>query len=239
MALHLKATMAVGALICGLAGAAAAQELPARVPNPAITTVEQADAKLADVKRERDAAEADYAAAEQVCYAKFFVNNCLDKAKETRRARLAELRKLEIDANYFKRKNSVEVRDRELEERAQRDAAEQASRAAKPPAQRVNPDDKPRPVPLVKTPAERQAEYAERQKQRQAADAKKASERAQNVADYQRKQAESAERQQRVADKKAEREARRLKREADEAAKKAAAAARAKEKAEGKPRTVD
>jgi hypothetical protein len=199
-----------------------------------VRSVEQADAQLAQVAKDRAAAESEYAASEQVCYAKFFVNNCLDKAKELRRARLAELRTMEIDANYFKRKHDVELRDRELEDRNQRDAVESASRAANPPAPRVNPADKPRPQPAKTLPAQKQAEHAAREQQHNAQAAAEAGERAKKVEEYRQKQAEAAERQKRVAEKKADREAKRARREADEAAKKAAEAEKAKQKAQAK-----
>ncbi len=199
-----------------------------------IGSVEQADTLLAQVAKDRAAVEAEFAESEQVCYTKFFVNNCLDKAKDKRRERLAELRAIEIDANYFKRKSAVEQRDRELTDRNQRDAAEDAKRAANPPAPRVTPEEKPRPQPIKTLPAQRQAEHAAREQQRAARDAAEASERAKKVEDYNRKQAEAAERQKRVAEKKAEREAKRAQREADEAAKKAAEAEKAKQHGQGK-----
>ncbi len=226
MALHLKATMLMGGLL--LAGGVLAQ-----AAGP-VRSVEQADAQLAQVAKERAAAESEYAASEQVCYAKFFVNNCLDKAKELRRARLAELRTLEIDANYFKRKHDVELRDRELEDRNQRDAVESASRAANPPAPRVNPADKPRPQPARTLPAQKQAEHASREQQHTAQAAAEAGKRTKKVEEYRQKQAEASERQKRVAEKKADREAKRARREADEAAKKAAEAEKAKQKAQAK-----
>ncbi len=224
MALHLKTTT----FLCGLLLAAGAL---AQQHGNTIQTVEQADASLAQVKQERAATEAEFSASEAVCYTKFFVNNCLDKAKETRRVRLADVRAREIEANYFKRKNAVDIRDRELEDRAQRDAAEQADHAPKPHA---NPADRAAPVPQKVLPAQRQAEHDARVKQRDAAAAAKAGERAQNVKDFEAKQAESAERQQRVADKAAERAARQARRAADAAAKAAADAEKAKQKAQTK-----
>ncbi|HEX8605021.1 MAG TPA: hypothetical protein VF774_20420 [Pseudoduganella sp.] len=211
-----------------LAGAVLAQ------PAAPVQSVEQADALLARVAKDRAAAENDYAASEQVCYSKFFVNNCLDKAKELRRVRLAELRTTEIDANYFKRKHAVEVRDHELEDRNQRDAKEEASRAVNPPKPRVNPADKPRPQPARTLPAQKEAEHATREQQRAGKEAAEAGERARKVEEYQQKQVDAAERQKRVAEKKADREAKRARHEADEAAKKAAEAEKAKQKAQAK-----
>ena len=166
MALHLKAWMWMGGLL--LAGGALAQ---GAAP---VQSVEQADAVLAQVARDRAAAEAEYTAGEGVCYSKFFVNNCLDKIKEERRARLAGLRVLEIDANHFKRKSAVDLRDRELQDRNERDAAEGASRAANPPAPHTTPADKPRPQPARTLPAQRQAEHAAHEQQRAAQQAAEA-----------------------------------------------------------------
>jgi hypothetical protein len=228
MALHWKVSMwMMGLLVAGNALAQAAAPAP-------VASVEEADARLAQVAKDRAAAEGEYAASEQVCYSKFFVNNCLDKAKELRRARLVELRAIEIDANRFKRKSAVELRDRELEDRNERDAREVASRAANPPAPRTGNADKARAQPLKTLPAQRQAEHAAREQQRAAQSAAQAGERAKKVEEYEKKQVDAAERQQRVADKQADRAAKRAQREADEAAKKAAEAEKAKQKAQGK-----
>lgn len=225
MALHSKAlTLAAGLLLAGAAQAQAGTPLQ---------SVEQADTLLAQVARDRAAAESDYAASEQVCYSKFFVNNCLDKAKEARRTRLAALRTQEIDANYFKRKQAVEQRDRELDDRNERSARDAASRAANPPAPRVNPADRPRPQPKKTLPAQKQAEHAAREQEHAAQAAAEAGERAKKVEAFQQKQVDAAERQKRVVEKQAEREAKRARRAADEAARKAAEAEKARQKAQG------
>ncbi|TWI66392.1 hypothetical protein IP91_02206 [Pseudoduganella lurida] len=233
MALHFnvsKIARGLLALFCTLACTLSCAVAYAE-PVQTVQTVEQADAALLQVKAARAAVESEFADSEKVCYAKFFVNNCLDKAKELRRVRLAELRATEIDANYFKRKNAVEVRDRELEERAQRDAAEEAANAKNPPKPRPNPADRAAPVPLRKLPAQRAAEHEARVQKQAAEDAAKAGERAKNVEEAKARQAESLERQKRVAEKAAERAARQARRAADAAAKEAAAAEKAKQKA--------
>ena len=87
--------LAAAALLAAAAATAApamAQKIgQAPVGEPAVPqthSVEQADARLAEVARDRAAVQAEYDAAEQVCNAKFFVNYCLDKAKEKRRVAL-------------------------------------------------------------------------------------------------------------------------------------------------------
>lgn len=233
MAMQLKLSMIVLAAL--LAGSAAAQE-PTQLKQtvPPAETVEQADARLAQVKEERAAAEREFTAQETVCYTKFFVNNCLDKAKEQRRLRLSELRAIEIDASHFKRKHAVDERDRDLEQRARKDAEDAAKNAANPPKPKADPADKARPRPLAKTPAQRQAEHDARVRERAAQEDAKAGERAKKVEQFQAKQAESKERQEEIARKQAERAAKKAKREADAAAKAAADAERARRKAEAK-----
>lgn len=230
MALQLKTSIVVlAALLAG--GAAAQQPKQAVVP---VTTVEQADARLAQVKEERDATERAYAAGEAVCYTKFFVNNCLDKAKEQRRLRLGELRAIEIDANYFKRKHVVEERDRDLEQRARKDADDAARNAANPPKPRAAAAARPQPKPMLKTPAQRQTEHDARNRDRAAQDAAQAGERAKKVEQYEAKQVESKQRQEEIARKQAERAAKKARHDADAAAKAAADAERAKQKVPAK-----
>ncbi len=165
---------------------------------PLAQSVEQADNTLAEVKRDRAAVEARFAAAEQVCYAKFFVNNCLDKAKEERRSKLAVLSALENDAQYFKRKASVDERDRELAQAEKEFAIEEAKRAAE--AAPPRPEVKPLPPPRG-NPAARLAAQKAREAKQAAQDRVRDSERAGKVAAFEKKQADARERQKRVADK--------------------------------------
>ena len=233
MAFQLKiSSLVLAALLAGCAAAEQSRQPKQTVP-PA-ETVEQADARLAQVKEERALAENEFATQEAICYKKFFVNNCLDKAKEQRRLRLGELRAIEVDANHFKRKYAVDERDRDLEQRARKDAEDAAKNAANPPRPKADPADKPRPQPLAKTPAQRQAEHDARVRERAAQEAAQAGERARKVEQFQAKQAESKERQEEIARKQAERAAKKARREADAAAKAAADAERAKRNAEEK-----
>lgn len=72
---------AVALLMAALAGCAAVKP-ETRVPVvPPSHSVAEADARLATVARERVQAEAAFAASEQLCYAKFLVNRCLDEGK--------------------------------------------------------------------------------------------------------------------------------------------------------------
>jgi hypothetical protein len=217
-----------------LPSAVLAQEIgrPATTGAPRIPethSVEQADARLVQVKKDREVVEAEFNASEQLCYEKFFVNACIDKAKEQRRLRLAELRSVEVEASRFKRLSAVEVRDRELEDRAQKDAAEAAYNAAHPKPAKRPAESKPAPKPAAVSVAQRQAEHDARESARVAREAAAAPERAAKAAQFERKKVESDKRQAEIKAKLAEKEEKKRraaearKAEADKAARKAAA----------------
>ena len=166
------------------------------------TSVAQATRRLEEVKTERAAAEAAYAASEQICYAKFFVNNCLDAAKEKRRSKLAVLRAVEVEAEYYKRKADVDQRDREVAQAIKDFEADEARRAAQPsPAPRAVPERvTPAPKAVIKVRTSKAAEHAAQQR----ADAPQRAASAQAFADRKER---AEERQREVAAKKAEKEA--------------------------------
>ncbi|MEM8519548.1 colicin import membrane protein [Janthinobacterium sp. CAN_S7] len=189
---------------------------------PATLSIAEADAKLKQVLSEREAAENAFAARELECYDKFFVNSCVDNAKEKRRLILLRLRAVEAEANYFKRAESVRLRDIDLA-RTQEDArldAEQRSAAMPKPVKVVAPE--PAPLkPEGKRVAAREAEQAAKVAKQAAVDAAEAPRRAAREADYARRQADAVARQKRVAQRLAERQA-----EAQAKAAKAAAASK-------------
>ncbi|SFG90102.1 hypothetical protein SAMN05518865_12215 [Duganella sp. CF458] len=197
---------------------------------PETHSIEQADARLAQVAKDRASVEAEFNASEQLCYEKFFVNACIDEAKEQRRLRMAELRSVEVEANYFKRRSAVDVRDRELEDRARKDAAEAAYNTAHPKPPRPNPELKPAKKPAAVSVQQRQAEHDARERARAAQEAAAAPERAAKAAAFERKKVESEKRQAQVKAKVAEKEEK--KRRAAEAQKAEAAKAEAEAKAE-------
>jgi len=88
-------------------------------PQDRITSVPQADAVLELVALSKAQIDWRYRQKEQICYERFFVNDCLLEAKNERRTDLARVKKSEVEANYFKRKDNVEQMDRSLEERNQ------------------------------------------------------------------------------------------------------------------------
>jgi hypothetical protein len=182
-----------------------------------ITSVEQANAALDKVAKDRAAVHEEFAASERECSTKFFVNNCLDKAKEKRRVALAAVRATEVEAQHFKRADSVARRDADLAERARKDAEEAALRAAQPPKPPHEEKAAP-PAPTGPRVADREAAYEAKVKRQEQKDAAEASKRAANVEAFEKKKAESERRQAEVARKKAENEAKaKRKAEADAA----------------------
>ncbi|MES2260505.1 MAG: hypothetical protein V4724_18440 [Pseudomonadota bacterium] len=219
MSTLLKSLSLAAALSLPLAAAAQKAEPAAGAPAvPQSHSVEQADARLAEVVRARAGVQSEFATSEQVCYGKFFVNHCLDQAKEKRRAALADLRAIEVEAHHFKRLNKVEKRDQELAERLKKDDEQLARRIetpATPHAERPATVPQGKPGPSVER---RQAEHDARLKRLEAKDAADAGKRAENVAAFERKRVESEHRQAQVVAKKQAREAKEKKRAEDEAA---------------------
>lgn len=221
------AAAALAALAALAAPVQAQTTEPAAAPQPT-RSVEQANATLQQVAKDRAAVHDEFAASERVCYEKFFVNYCLDKAKEKRRAALAKLRATEVEAEHFKRADSVEKRDADLAVRARKDAEEEAQRAAMPPKEAKVVDDTPRVAPNAGKPVvDREAEHAAKVQRQAAQDAADAGKRAANVAAFEKKQAESEKRKAQVAKKKADSDAKRAAHEESEKKKAAAAEAAA------------
>ena len=202
------------ALSAALLSACASQDVvPHEVPPPPVTSVAQADQQLAAVARERAAIEARFAERERVCYDKFFVNNCLDEAKERRRSALAAQRAIEVQAERFKRQAIVEERDRNLAEAERRFKEQEARLEAEPP--KPAPEPTPVPPPRKSTVPARMAEHNARLRAEQQAEAANAAKRAQNVREYEARKAQSEERQRKVAQRKAEKAAKEAKEAAD------------------------
>lgn len=82
-----------------------------------ITSVEQADQALRDVQLARAQIDWRFHQKEQICYDNFFVNSCLLDAKNERRTDQARVKRVEVAANFFKRRHQVEEMDRNLYER--------------------------------------------------------------------------------------------------------------------------
>jgi hypothetical protein len=192
--------LAAGLLLAALAGCAANRQ-PSQVPvAPQSTSVAEADRKLAEAARARSDAEAAYAATEQLCYTQFFVNHCLDAAREKRRAAVAGLRAIEVEAERYKRKADVDQRDRELAEADRKFKEEEARMAAEPaPAPReVTPLAAPKPV----ASGSRAADHAAKVKRQQEAEQAGAARRAANVEAFEKRKRESERRKKEIEEKK-------------------------------------
>jgi colicin import membrane protein len=184
-------------------------------PLPPISSTAQADAQLVAVARERASIEANFLERQRVCYARFFVNRCLDEAKEHHRTALAAQRALEVQADRYKRQAAVDERDRQMAQAEQRYQENEAKIAAQPP--KAPPTVKPEPPPRTPTAPGRIAQRDARLKAEQQQEAADAGKRAQNVRDLEARKADSAERQRNVAKRKADKAAKDAKEAADKA----------------------
>ena len=170
------------------------------------TSVAQASRRLDEVARERAATLAEFAASEEVCYAKFFVNNCLDKAKEKRRSRLAILRAIEVEAERYKRQAAVDQRDREVAQAVKEFESGEARMAALPVrTPRVVPERAaPAPKAMLK---DRSGEYAAKQAERVAQAAAEAPQRAANAKAFEERRLKAEQRKREIEAKLAEKAA--------------------------------
>ncbi|MFM8465940.1 MAG: hypothetical protein ACKOAO_00060 [Oxalobacteraceae bacterium] len=98
------------------------QALSKRFPQGSITSVTAARQALSDLDAARREAEQSFSDERMRCYDKFFTASCLSEAKETRRLALTRIRKVEVEANAFLRKEKAAERDRVIAERQGRAA---------------------------------------------------------------------------------------------------------------------
>ena len=157
--------------------------------------------KLEFVKVERARAEARFAAGEQVCYTKFFTNNCLDKVREEHRFALANVRAIEIEAQHFQRKTRADERDAALVESDKKFQEEQARLLANPPPPK---QEQPAPPPRPPSKVDRVAEHDARLKRIEAQEQADAAKREASVKAFEERKAASAQRLKDVERKKAE-----------------------------------
>lgn len=184
-----------------------------RYPANSIQSSGAASSALSEVAQARAAIETRFAAGQRACYKEFFTNSCLIKIKEQKRADLAAIKPIEIEANAYTRHAKVAESDRRLAEKA----AQSEGKATVRETQNA-PDvmggksesgeltkDAQRKV-RAENYAKKNADYAERQKLLQANEQADAKKRAENIERYEAKVRESEARQKEVAKKKAEKE---------------------------------
>lgn len=189
--------------------------LAAKYPSGSIQTEETAEQALREVDQQRGAVEQKFADQQHDCYSKFFATKCLDAAKEERRVALAQIRKVEVDANSYIRAARVVERDRNLAEKRARDAANPPKPLGEAASKQGN-----QTAPHDPNEGERRiAEHEAKVKAAQQDEAAKASDRAAKVEAYNKKVADAEQRQREVAQKKAEKQ-----KEAEQKAAKAAKA---------------
>jgi len=167
---------------------------------PKSTSVQQATLKLQQVAAMRAAIEAEYGASEAICYAKFFVNNCLDEAKEKRRSALAVQNAIEDEAQYYKRKADVDERDREVAKALKEFAEDEARAAATPPPPPREVKTAPPVAPkatLAARKATQEAKLARHEAQEQAAAPKRAA----KAKAFEQRKLDAEKRQREVAEK--------------------------------------
>ncbi len=196
-------------VLVGLSGCGVLHPQDAPVAEPVITSVAEADRIEAAAAANRARVEAQFADSEVLCYQKFFVNACLDDAREIRRAALAPFRAAEVASARFKREASVQQRDRELADAEVAYEAKlkqaQIDEAAKPPAAPAEPalaDGVKEKKPGL-TQEQRVARRDAREQQAAQRKKEQAAQRAENVAALEAKRQESKERVRRVEEKKA------------------------------------
>lgn len=105
-------------MLTGLAHAQpASTALQTHYPAGSIQSEQQASAALSEVSTERKEIEQIFIEDKNACYDKFFVSSCLNSAREKRRMALRIVRKVEVEANAFMRKEKADERDRAVAER--------------------------------------------------------------------------------------------------------------------------
>ena len=176
--------------------------LAAKYPSGSIQTQDMADQALREVDQQRGAVEQKFATEQHDCYAKFFATKCLDAAKEERRVALAQIRKVEVDANAYIRAARVVERDRNLAEKRARDAANPPKPLTEA-APKQNGDAAPHDAGETER---RVAEHDAKLKAQQQQEAANSGERAAKAEAYKQKVADAEQRQHEVAQKKAEKQ---------------------------------
>ena len=93
------------------------QALAERYVSGLINTPEIAKAALDDVVDARVEIDRMYSTQRIACYDRFFATSCMNNVREKQRAALSKIRKIEVEANAFLRKEKAAERDRALAER--------------------------------------------------------------------------------------------------------------------------
>lgn len=145
------------AAACSLAGAAGTDD----------EVAQQSKAERERIKAERAAVQATFAQEEKACYARFAVNQCVDRAKSRRNEALADLRRQELSLNESDRKRKAAERLSEIDGRSAPEKQQAASeRRAKALAEQKEREDR-----VARKKAEREAQLREPKREESKADA--------------------------------------------------------------------
>jgi len=215
--------LVVAALLLAACGTA-----PVVDPDPIVTpsrTVEQANLNIVGAAAEEERIEDRFYDRQIACYKRFFVNNCLDAAKEERRRALTVTTARDNEAQHFLRQHALDERDAEIAKNEKDFAEKEAKLAVMPPREPKTVTAVPPPKPS--TVPERKARQAAREASDAARTQAEAGKRAASVADAAQRQADAAQRQKDVVKRKADRAAEQAKKAAEKAKADADAAAAA------------
>ncbi len=101
-------------------------------------------AERSRITAERQQLEADFKAAQAVCFRKFFANNCRDKLLPPYRERLADLRRQDILINKVERKNSAADQLLKTEEKLKLQQQQKIEQAVKVQQDTINQEERAR-----------------------------------------------------------------------------------------------
>lgn len=209
------------------ANAMLSASLATRYPAGSILTMDAADLALAEALTERAQIEAQFALEEQACYPTFFASSCLDDAQERRRAALARMRPVEIEANTFNRRMRMLDRDKALAEKRAALATEAPQRAKDQQLRETETarkvSDSAQKMKALQDASNENAadagkrveEHAEKLRRLQAAETANAAKRAANVAAYAQKTRDAEVHQREVAANKVEKDRMRVRQSLD------------------------
>jgi hypothetical protein len=212
--------LAAGAAMMPVRPALAQASAPAAVPATAPATGAPRDfgAERKAIGDSRAWTNYRFSAAEHECYSKFFVNSCIDKAKEVQRQELQVLRKRELEVGEAERAHRAAERDREQALRRaefeasqpQRAASEQSSRSAfekKQQEQQLRDAQRQGEAPQRAANAQayqqKQSDFDAKMKEAQQKGAEQARQREENVKAYEAKQRDLEQRQKELEERRA------------------------------------
>jgi hypothetical protein len=220
----------------GAQSASTPDSLRDQFPPSSIDSVKKADAALAASSGAKEKVDKDYKTAARACISTVLVNNCIDRARETRRKLMADINAIELEASRFKRRernDRIEAdrtkretdrtakapSDTEQREQKRKDYDAKQAEAARSAADRArsSANRKAKPAPKAAAPGSAEAEAARREK---------------NTVDYVNKQKVAKEHQAEIDRRMTQKATDRKRREEAKAAKDAKAAAAAAAAAE-------